>query len=284
MDINIWLQVAQLTLVYSNAAQRDAEILLEFVMEKPKSWLKAFDDAPIRSKELKKLNFFLNKRVQGYPIAYLIEEWEFWSLPLRMTPITFIPRADTETLVSQALLHITNNRMQILDLGTGSGAIALAIACERSDCYILGVDYNQSCVLLAQYNAWKLGIKNAAFIYSNWFSNLSGKRFHIIVSNPPYIDKTDMHLKCGDLRFEPTKSLIAKNKGMGDLKKIISQSSNYLEAEGWLLVEHGYQQGEQVRKFMMINNFEHVRTYLDFYNNERVTSGQKLKKGKLSHN
>ncbi|MEI4259885.1 MAG: peptide chain release factor N(5)-glutamine methyltransferase [Candidatus Dasytiphilus stammeri] len=284
MDINIWLQVAQLTLVYSNASKRDAEILLEFVMEKPKSWLKAFDDAPIRSKELKKLNFFLNKRVQGYPIQYLIEEWEFWSLSLRITPRTFIPRADTETVVSQALLHITNDSMRILDLGSGSGAIALAIAWERSNCYILGVDYNQSCVLLAQYNAWKLGIKNATFIYSNWFSTLSRKRFHIIVSNPPYIDRTDMHLKCGDLRFEPTKSLIAKNKGMGDLKKIISQSSNYLEEEGWLLVEHGYQQGEQVRKFMIKNNFKHVHTYWDFSKNERVTEGQKLKSRNFSHN
>ncbi|WWO96886.1 MAG: peptide chain release factor N(5)-glutamine methyltransferase [Candidatus Dasytiphilus stammeri] len=273
MNIKIWLLIAQLMLVHSNAPNRDAEILLEFVMKKKVNWLKAFNTS-ITNKYLKKLNYFLNKRVQGNPIAYLIREWEFWSLSLRITPRIFIPRADTETLVDQALFYINKPGMKILDLGSGSGAIALAIAHERSNCSILGVDYNPNCVLLAQFNARKLQIKNVSFIYSNWFTKLSKKKFHVIVSNPPYIDRTDIHLKYGDLRFENIISLISKNKGLFDLKIIISQSKNYLADKGWLLVEHGWKQGKYVRQFMMINHFSYVRTYLDLTNNERVTCGQ----------
>ncbi|WWP01248.1 MAG: peptide chain release factor N(5)-glutamine methyltransferase [Candidatus Dasytiphilus stammeri] len=278
MTIKSWLHMARLILTNSDSPQRDAEILLEFVTGKNLTWLKAFDDTELNNLHLVKLNDFLNRRTNGEPIAYLINKCEFWSLPLMISPVSLIPRPETEVMVTQALLHLPDVASKILDLGTGSGAIALAIAKERPDCFILGVDLSQATLLLAQYNAHNLDFNNVLFICSDWFSALAAQHFFdMIVSNPPYIDALDNHLQQGDLRFEPKIALISEEKGLADLHKIIYNSFNYLkDTGGWLLLEHGWQQGYEVRNFMKDNNFNDIFTYHDYGNHERVTLGKKL--------
>ncbi|WWO98619.1 MAG: peptide chain release factor N(5)-glutamine methyltransferase [Candidatus Dasytiphilus stammeri] len=278
MNIKKWLNFAQSMLIHqSNTPKRDAEILLELITGRSITWLRTFDDVYILNKiELSKLQSVINRRSNGEPIAYITGKQEFWSLPLSVSPIALIPRADTEILVSQALLHIENNvGVSVLDLGTGTGAISLAIAVERPDIFVLGVDNNQDALSLAQHNAKNLSIDNVLFIYSDWFSELYDQKFNIIVSNPPYIDPSDEHLQQGDLRFEPLSALISKQHGFFDLKKIISNASKYLKKFGWLLVEHGWLQGKDVRNLMINNHFKNILTYLDYGNNERVTRGQK---------
>ncbi|WWP00752.1 MAG: peptide chain release factor N(5)-glutamine methyltransferase [Candidatus Dasytiphilus stammeri] len=278
MKIKSWLQMARSILTNSESPQIDAEILLEFVTGKNLTWLKAFDDTELNHLNLVKLKDFLTRRTNGEPIAYLISKCEFWSLPLMISPVSLIPRPDTEVIVTQALLHLPDAASNILDLGTGSGAIALAIAKERPDCFILGVDNSQATLLLAQYNAHNLNFNNVLFIGSDWFSALAAQHFFdMIVSNPPYLDALDNHLQQGDLRFEPKRALISEEKGLAYLYQIILNAWNYLkDTGGWLLLEHGWQQGYEVRKFMKSNNFNDIFTYHDYGNNERVTLGKKL--------
>ncbi|WWO97265.1 MAG: peptide chain release factor N(5)-glutamine methyltransferase [Candidatus Dasytiphilus stammeri] len=278
MKIKNWFHFAESMLNYqSDTPKRDAEILLEFITGKSFTWLRTFDDVYILNPtELKKLQSVLKRRMKGEPIAYITETQEFWSLPLSVSPRVLIPRADTEILVSQTLLHITNNTaVSVLDLGTGTGAIALAIAVERPYSFILGIDNNQDALLLAQLNAKKLNIENVSFIYSNWFTEINDQKFHVIVSNPPYIDTFDEHLQQGDLRFEPPTALISKEHGLFDLKIIISHATRYLKPFGWLLVEHSWLQGKDVRNLMVKNQFKNILTYLDYSKNERVTRGQR---------
>lgn len=276
MNIKKWLYQATITLhKKSNTPKLDAEIILKFITRKSITWLKGFDDYLLSVKQVNQLNILLNRRALGEPIAYLIGEREFWSLPISVSNITLIPRPETEILVEQALLLLAKKNSRILDLGTGTGAISLAIAHERPDCTILGVDYKKQAVLLAKYNAQKIGVSNVSFIYSNWFSALKGHLFHMIVSNPPYIDANDEHLKQGDIRFEPNYALISAEQGLADLKIIISHSIKYLETNGWLLVEHGYQQGAKVRQLMKKNNFHYIKTHKDYNHHERITFGQK---------
>ncbi|WWO95221.1 MAG: peptide chain release factor N(5)-glutamine methyltransferase [Candidatus Dasytiphilus stammeri] len=278
MNIKSWLNFAKSMLInVSTTPKYDVEVLLEFVTGQSLTWLKTFEDVYILNQsEAEKFKSVLKRRRNGEPIAYIIEKQEFWSLPLSVSPISFIPRADTEILVSEAILHIKKNlTISVLDLGTGTGAISLAIAVERPNCFILGVDNNKDTLLLAQQNAKKLNIQNVSFIYSNWFSELYDHNFHVIVSNPPYIDALDKHLQHGDLRFEPKNALISKERGFFDLKTIISNAAKYLKPSGWLLVEHGWLQGQDVRNLMRKNQFQKILTYFDYGKNERVTKGQK---------
>ncbi|WWP00197.1 MAG: peptide chain release factor N(5)-glutamine methyltransferase [Candidatus Dasytiphilus stammeri] len=277
MNIKNWVHFAHSSLTpYSETPKRDAEILLEFITGKSFTWLRTFDDIYILNPtDLQKLQSVLKRRMNGEPIAYITETQEFWSLSLSVSPRVLIPRPDTEILVSQTLLHLTNQVASVLDLGTGTGAVALALAVERPYSFILGVDNNQDALLLAQQNAKKLNIENVSFIYSNWFTEIHDQTFHVIVSNPPYIAPFDEHLQQGDLRFEPATALISKEQGLCDLKIIISHAANYLKYSGWLLVEHSWLQGKNVRNLMVNNKFKNILTYLDYSKNERVTRGQK---------
>ncbi|MHC9058590.1 peptide chain release factor N(5)-glutamine methyltransferase [Pantoea sp. y20] len=274
MIIRRWLQQAVVALCGGDSPKRDAEILLGFVTGKARSWLIAFDDAELDAQQLEQLNALLARRVNGEPIAHLVGEREFWSLPLRVSDATLIPRPDTEVLVEQALAHLPAAATSLLDLGTGTGAIALALASERPGCQVIGCDRIAAAVELAQDNAQRLHIDNARFILSNWFNDLPAQRFDLIVSNPPYIDAADEHLQQGDVRFEPRSALVADDQGLADLRFIIHTAPRWLHAGGWLLLEHGWQQGAAVRAIMTQHGYQAVSTVDDYGGNPRVTLGQ----------
>ncbi|WP_312057584.1 peptide chain release factor N(5)-glutamine methyltransferase [Pantoea brenneri] len=274
MDIRHWLKQAVATLNGGDSPKRDAEILLSFVIGKSRSWLIAFDETLLSDQQLSQLDALLSRRARGEPVAHLVGEREFWSLPLRVSDATLIPRPDTELLVEQALAHLPVSAATILDLGTGTGAIALALASERPDCQVTGVDRIAEAVELARSNAQQLNLPNARFTLSHWFQQLSPQRFDIIVSNPPYIDASDHHLEQGDVRFEPRSALVAADAGLADLRTLIEQAPDWLQPGGWLLLEHGWQQDRAVRDMMRQHGYRAVETVNDYGGNPRVTLGQ----------
>ncbi|MBS0880723.1 peptide chain release factor N(5)-glutamine methyltransferase [Pantoea sp. JGM49] len=274
MMIRHWLKHAVFALCGGDSPKRDAEILLGFVTGKSRSWLVAFDDHELDATQLAELDALLARRVKGEPIAHLVGEREFWSLPLRVNDATLIPRPDTEVLVEQALLRIPATPSSLLDLGTGTGAIALALASERPDCQVLGCDRIPAAVALAEENAQRLHISNARFQLSHWFDDIPAQRFDLIVSNPPYIDAADEHLQQGDVRFEPLSALVADEAGLADLRLIIHRAPHWLQSGGWLLLEHGWQQDEAVREIMTQHGYQQVSSINDYGGNPRVTLGQ----------
>ncbi|ALX95460.1 protein-(glutamine-N5) methyltransferase, release factor-specific [Serratia fonticola] len=275
MDYQTWLKTATLRLTHSDSAKRDAEILLGFVTGRARTYLLAFGETLLTAEQAEKLTVLLARRERGEPVAYLVGEREFWSLPLSVSPATLIPRPDTECLVELALERLPATPCAILDLGTGTGAIALALASERPDCQLTGIDLQPEAVALAQHNAQKLAINNVRFLQGSWFTPVAGQQFALIASNPPYIDEADPHLAQGDVRFEPGSALVAAEQGLADLAAIVQQAADYLEPQGWLLLEHGWQQGENVRTLLNAAGFIAVATHRDYGGNDRVTLGQK---------
>ena len=225
----------------------------------------------------KKFEGLVNKRLKGYPIAYLTKQKEFWSHKLYIDETILIPRPETELLVEKTLelisIHSLNN---ILELGTGSGAIAIAIASEKPMLNIKATDIKAAALKIARHNADSYEIKNIEFIKSDWFRNIKKYDYDLIVSNPPYISNNDPCLKNSDIKFEPASALISGQDGLDDLKKIIQKSSYYLKNNGWLIVEHAYNQGEQLRKIFLENNFT-AKTIRDYCELERITFGKLLK-------
>ncbi|WP_367680052.1 peptide chain release factor N(5)-glutamine methyltransferase [Buchnera aphidicola] len=218
----------------------------------------------------------LNRRILCEPIAYLIKKKEFWSLPFIVSPVTFIPRPETEILIEIIDSMCNKNyKYHILDLGTGSGAIALSLAKILPKSYITGVDNSYQAIKIARINAKKLLIKNIFFKLSNWFSSLNKMAFNIIVSNPPYINITDFQKLEPDIFFEPYSALVSPDEGYFDIKNIIQHSQKYLLNKGWLLIEHGSTQKKIVNKLMNFNNFKNVHSYKDYQGFYRVTIGQK---------
>ncbi|WP_304167716.1 peptide chain release factor N(5)-glutamine methyltransferase [Lonsdalea britannica] len=273
MNYQSWLQQAIQRLQDSDSPRRDAEILLGFATGKARTFIMAFGETTLSEAERQQLSQLLERRVAGEPIAYLTGQKEFWSLPLHVSPATLIPRPDTECLVELALSYLPTEPADILDLGTGTGAIALALASERPDCRVQGVDVQHEAVTLAKENAQRLGISNVCFTQGSWFSGVEGRRFSLIVSNPPYIDAEDIHLSQGDVRFEPSSALISGEAGLADLRVIIAASPEYLLPGGGLLLEHGWQQGGAVRDLLKQRGFIRVETCKDYGGNDRVSLG-----------
>ena len=288
MNYKEWLAQAIADLAQKNPTENskiDALVLLQHATGKSRTQILAFDDSEIDEKVRLNLTALLDRRLKGEPIAYILGEKEFWSLPLNVSKGTLIPRPDTEILVEKALqialekLEKNPPHFRILDLGTGTGAIALALASELSSiCQkqqisleIIGVDLMPDVVALAQSNAERNNL-NVQFLQSSWFENITGQ-FDLIVSNPPYIDAQDEHLGQGDVRFEPLSALVANDAGYADLRHIIELASSYLNSNGALLLEHGWQQGEKVRSIFQENHWEMVETVRDYGDNERVTLG-----------
>lgn len=274
MDFQRWLREAAGELSESESPKRDAEILLEHVTGKARTYLLAFGETLLTAEQEAQLAALLARRKTGEPVAHLVGEREFWSLPLYVSPATLIPRPDTECLVEQALARLPTAACSILDLGTGTGAIALALAAERPDCTLTAVDVMPDAVTLAQRNVERLGLSNVTVLQSSWFSALENRLFALIVSNPPYIDEHDPHLAQGDVRFEPLTALVAANEGLADLDHIVTTSRQHLLSGGWLLVEHGWTQGNAVRALFTTAGYRAVATCRDYGGNERLTLGQ----------
>lgn len=274
MEFQHWLRQAAARLVDSESPRRDAEILLGLVTGKARTFILAFGETQLSEAQLAELDALLARRAAGEPVAYLTGVREFWSLSLMVSPATLIPRPDTECVVEQALARLPAEPCRILDLGTGTGAIALALASERPDCQVVAVDKVPDAVDLAQRNAARLNIANIDIRQSDWFSAVQGDRFQLIVSNPPYIDSEDEHLRQGDVRFEPLSALVAPDAGLADIDYLIREARAFLEPGGWLVLEHGWQQGEAVRALFHQAGFLAVETGLDYGGNERLTMGQ----------
>lgn len=274
MDYQHWLKQAVPRLTQSESPRRDAEILLGLVTGKARTYILAFGETVLREEEASALEALLERRAQGEPVAHLTGVREFWSLPLYVSPATLIPRPDTECLVEQALARLPAEPCSLLDLGTGTGAIALALASERPDCHVTALDKVPEAVTLARRNAENLAITNITILQSDWFSALNEARFSLIVSNPPYIDSEDPHLEQGDVRFEPRSALVAGEKGLADLRTLTFDARRFLLPGGWLLVEHGWRQGEAVRELFNEAGYYAVETCRDYGGNERLTLGQ----------
>lgn len=273
MTFQQWLTQAVARLTQSDSPRRDAEILLEHVTGKGRAFIFAFAETPLDDEQGAALEALLARRIIGEPVAHLVGVREFWSLPLFVSPATLIPRPDTECLVEQALARLPSGPCAILDLGTGTGAIALALASERADCQVTAVDLMPDAVTLAQRNALNLKLRNVTIAQSCWFSALAGQTFSLIVSNPPYIDEHDPHLTQGDVRFEPKTALVAAQAGLADLATLIDDARAHLLPGGWLLLEHGWQQGEAVRGLFAQAGYRQVETCRDYGGNERLTLG-----------
>lgn len=272
MQVQQWLQQAalQLNQAGNDSAKLDAELLACLVLQKNRAWLYGFSDQQLTQAQLQQLAPLLARRSAGEPIAYITGQREFWSLTLNTHPSTLIPRPDTETLVEWALELPLASNAQVLDLGTGTGAIALALASEQPKWQITGVDYSQEAVGLAKSNAQLNQLEHVQFQQSNWFESIAGK-FELIVSNPPYIDSQDPHLNQGDVRFEPHSALVADKQGLADIEHIISQAPKFLQPNGWLLLEHGYQQAMAVQQLLQQHGFKNIETKKDLAGQPRIT-------------
>ena len=261
----------------SDSAVLDVQVLLGFVLQKTRQYLYTWPEKALTPGQLAQFNTLLARRQQGEPVAYLVGEQEFWSLPLAVAPSTLIPRPETELLVELVLELVTIPEARGVDLGTGTGAIALALASERPDWQLLGVDIKAEAVSLATRNRDKLNLANAAFVEGSWFDPVQlalPGQLDFVVSNPPYIDSEDPHLSEGDVRFEPHSALVAPKNGLLDLELIAHRATHYLAPNGWLLMEHGYQQGEAVQALLTAAGYASVRTVRDLAGQPRVTLGQ----------
>lgn len=252
----------------------DAELLLAAALGKPRSYLRTWPERELDADQLGLFRSHLQRRRQGEPVAYILGHQGFWSLDLEVAPHTLIPRPDTELLVESALALLPATPLAALDLGTGTGAIALALASERPGWQVTGVDRVEDAVALAERNRQRLQLDNVRFLHSHWFSALAGQRFGLILSNPPYIRADDRHLDQGDVRFEPSSALVAGADGLDDIRAIIQAAPQYLLSGGWLLLEHGFDQAEAVRELLATAGFSEAHSRRDLGGHERISLGR----------
>ena len=257
-------------------ARLEAQVLLGRALGVAKSYLIAHSDEALTPEQLAQYQSLIERRLKGKPIAYILGEREFYSLNFKVTPAVLIPRPDTELLVELALTHTPQNQpCQVLDLGTGSGVVAISIAKHRPQASVTAVDQSLDALAVARENATTLAASNIVFTHSDWYSALAGKKFDVIVSNPPYIEANDLHLKQGDLRFEPISALASGEDGLDSLRHIIGQAHAHLLPHGWLLFEHGYNQAAKCRALLVEHGFKQVESKRDLSGIERVTLGFK---------
>ncbi|MEH8183167.1 peptide chain release factor N(5)-glutamine methyltransferase [Aeromonas allosaccharophila] len=265
-------------LAEGESPRADADVLLCHLLDCRRSYLMTWPERELDAAQQATLQGWLTRRLNGEPIAHLVGEREFWSLPLKVSPATLIPRPDTEVLVEQALTRIPQGPCAVLDLGTGTGAIALALKSERPKVDVWAVDRMADAAALARENSAALGLP-IEVRDGSWFEPLgepdrdNTPRFAVIVSNPPYIDGADPHLEQGDVRFEPRSALVADDAGLADIRHIVAHAPAYLLPDGWLLLEHGWDQGEAVRQLLRDGGYREVATVRDYGDNDRVTLG-----------
>ncbi|QYK00558.1 peptide chain release factor N(5)-glutamine methyltransferase [Shewanella psychrotolerans] len=258
----------------SDTAKLDAEVMLLHIIHKQRSYLYTWPDERLTSEQVTTYKQMVQRRAIGTPIAHIVGEREFWSLPFMVNPTTLIPRPDTEILVETALNLPLADNSKVLDLGTGTGAIALSLAFERNTWQITAVDKVGEAVALAKANRDNLKLPQVNILQSDWFDAITQYDFNLIVSNPPYIDEEDEHLSQGDVRFEPQSALTAGEHGYADLFHIADCARDYLAPGGYLLLEHGFGQAITVRNKMIELGYESVSTVRDFGSNDRCTLGR----------
>ncbi|HEB27028.1 MAG TPA: peptide chain release factor N(5)-glutamine methyltransferase [Porticoccus sp.] len=259
----------------SDTSRLDTEVLLCHILGKNRTFLYTWPEQLLSTSQQHQFQALFNRRLKGEPIAHLTGTREFWSLSLNVSSATLIPRPDTELLVELALGLSLAEQAAVLDLGTGTGAIALALASEKPHWNICAVDAVAEAVALADENRRQLGFDNVRVFQSDWFSELNGQAFDLVISNPPYISASDDHLQQGDVRFEPGSALVADEAGLADLGTIISNANLHLNSGGWLILEHGYEQGNAVRQMMSLADFNRVATHTDLAGLDRATIGHK---------
>jgi release factor glutamine methyltransferase len=250
----------------------EAELLLAHALGVNRAWFFAHADDAAEASGMDGFDALVRRRVLGEPIAYITGTRDFWSLTLEVTPATLIPRPETELLVELALERLPPGG-RIVDLGTGSGAIALAIARERPDTVVFAVDASGDALAVARRNAQRLGLERVTFAHGDWLAPLVGESFDLIVSNPPYIEADDRHLREGDLRFEPITALASGADGLVDIRRIVAMSRRQLVPGGWLLMEHGWNQGDAVRGVLEHAGFMKTFTAQDLEQRDRVSGG-----------
>ena len=255
-------------------ASFEANLLCQHVLNVNRAWLISHERDALEPNQQVGFEALLQRRLNGEPMAYILGSRDFYGLQLKTTPATLIPRPDTETLVEAALAKIPQNAsLNILDLGTGTGAVALAIASQRPQTKVIAVDASLEALKVATENAQDFKLANVRLLESNWFSALEGEKFDVIVSNPPYIAQDDEHLKQGDLRFEPLSALASGVDGLDDIRKIIQDAPEYLNPNGWLMLEHGYDQANVVAALLNARGFSKVAHAKDIAGTLRVTFG-----------
>jgi release factor glutamine methyltransferase len=276
MTLAEFLATATQSLARSSPTPRlDAEVLLMHATGLARTALITRGEMPLTAEQESVLRALLARRARGEPVAYLTGAREFWSLELHVTPDVLIPRPETELLVEQALAHIPREAAwTIADLGTGSGAIALAIASERPRCRLIATDASEPALAVARANAQRLGIGNVEFRRGEWFAPLAGLAFDLIASNPPYVAEGDPHLGAGDVRFEPRAALAAGPDGMDAIGHLATEAIAHLRPGGWLLLEHGYNQAMAVHKLLTDLGYRDIGHHRDLIGHERVTQAR----------
>ena len=254
----------------------DARVLLRFVLQCPAARLVAWPEQRLGSENWSAYRALVERRMAGEPVAYLTGEREFFGREFMITPAVLIPRPDTELLVELALAHFSGRKgVRVLDMGTGSGALAVTLALELDDADVIALDRSREALWVAMANAARLGA-SVSFVQSDWFAALGEERFHLIVANPPYIAAGDPHLEQGDVRFEPPGALTSGPAGLDDLAEIIMQAPARLEPDGWLFLEHGYDQAVAVRGLLADGGFAAIASWKDIAGIERVSGGRWL--------
>lgn len=250
----------------------EAELLLAHLLQRSRTWLFAHDDHSVDAESAQRMRALIQRRADGEPVAYLLGRRGFWRFDLQVSPATLIPRPETERLVELALERLPRDRaLAVADLGTGSGAIALALAAERPSARVVAVDLSDPALQVARANAADLGLGNVEFRQGDWFAPLAGERFDLIASNPPYIEAGDPHLGQGDLRFEPLAALASGGDGLDAIRRIARDAPAHLHAGGWLLIEHGWRQGAAVRELLSAAGLIDAITENDWEDRERVS-------------
>lgn len=254
--------------------ETEARHLLRWALDVSDTWMFLHADASMPDAGAQKFASAIERRERGEPVAYIEGRRGFWTLDLEVSPATLIPRVETERLVEAALAVLPeNSALEVLDLGTGSGAIALALATERPMAHVIGVDQSEAALAVAERNRLRYAADNAEFIQSAWYAQLGARKFHCIVSNPPYIPEGDAHLAQGDLRFEPRSALSSGDDGLDDIRLIVMGATSRLHPGGALLIEHGFDQATSVRTLLETAGFERVETLQDLESRDRVSLG-----------
>jgi len=262
---------------YYDTARIDAEVLVAHALNISRTQLYTWSDKILASDESERANSLISRRCEGEPVAYIVGFQEFWSLDFKVTPDTLIPRPETEHLVEFSLANIAVDKVfRVADLGTGSGAIAIAIAKERPRCHLVAVDESKAALKVATENAKTIGVANITFKQSNWFDSLEAGTFDLIVSNPPYIEELDKHLSEGDVAREPRGALVSGIDGLDDIRQIIRQAKERLNSNGALLLEHGWDQANKVRAIFQEEKYDNIGSYPDLAGIERITIGRNL--------